>query len=83
MNETNENQWINLIEHDGIYVKLDIDYLLTKLDDNQYQITIIDYNHNNTYKFGPFNDKKQAEELINDYKQKLIDLANYEKHLEL
>lgn len=83
MNETNENQWINLIEHDGIYVKLDIDYLLTKSDDNQYQITIIDYNHNNTYKFGPFDNKKKAEESIDAYKQKLIDLANYEKHLEL
>lgn len=83
MNETNENQWINLIEHDGIYVKLDIDYFMTKSNDDKYQITIIDYNHNNTYKFGPFDNKKKAEESIDDYKQKLIDLANYEKHLEL
>lgn len=83
MNEVNESQWKTLIEHNGPYVRFDIDYLLIKSDDNQYQITIIDYNHNNTYKFGPFDNKKKAEESINNYKQKLIDLANYEKHLKL
>lgn len=83
MNETNENQWINLIEHDGIYVKLDIDYFITKSNDNRYQVTLIDYYHKNTYRIGSFDSIKQAEESINHYKQKLIDLANYEKHLEL
>lgn len=78
-----ESQWKTLIEHNGPYVRFDIDYFITKSNDNRYQVTLIDYYHKNTYRIGSFDSIKQAEESINRYKQKLIDLANYEKHLEL